>query len=50
MTQKVTGSLAVAVTYFITPKVSLTFVFKLTYFMNLKGHGIIRGRDLLYDP
>ena len=49
--QKVTGSLAVAVTYFMTPKVTLTFVVALTYFMTPKGHGVIRGRcDLLYDP
>ena len=49
--QKVTGSLAVAVTYFMTPKVTVTFVVKLTYFMTPKGHGVIRGcRDLLYDP
>ena len=29
----------------------MTFVVGLTYFMTLKGHGVIRGRrDLLYDP
>ena len=34
-----------------TPKVTVTFVVGLTYFMTLKGHGVIRGRrDLLYDP
>ena len=30
MTQKVTGSLEVAVTYFMTPKVTVTFVVGLT--------------------
>ena len=49
--QKVTGSLAVAVTYFMTPKVTVTFVVALTYFMTPKCHGVIRGcRDLLCDP
>ena len=34
-----------------TPKVTVTFVVSLTYFMTLKGHGVIRGRrDLLNDP
>ena len=34
-----------------TPKVTVTFVVGLTYFMTPKGHGVIRGRrDLLYDP
>ena len=34
-----------------TPKVTVTFVVGLTWFMNPKGHGVIRGRrDLLYDP
>ena len=38
-------------TYFMTPKVTVTFVVGLTYFMTQKGHGVIRGRrDLLYDP
>ena len=41
------GSLEVAVTYFMTQKVTVTFVVGLTP----KGHGVIRGRrDLLYDP
>ena len=41
MTPKVTGSLEVEVTYFMTPKVTVT----------PKNHGVIRGRhDLLYDP
>ena len=45
------GSLEVAVTYFMTPKVKVTFVVGLTYFMTPKGQGVIRGRrDLLYDP
>ena len=51
MTQKGTGLLEVAVTYFMTPKVTITFVVGLTKFMTLKVHGVIRGRrDLLYDP
>ena len=34
-----------------TPKVTVTFVVGLTYFMTLKSNGVIRGRrDLLYDP
>ena len=34
-----------------TPKVTVTFVVGLTYFMTTKGHGVIRGRrDLLHDP
>ena len=38
-------------TYFMTPKVTVTFVVGLTVFMTQKGHGVIRGRrDLLYDP
>ena len=44
-------------TYFMTPKVTVTFVVSLTIlevavtFMTPKGHGVIRGRrDLLYDP
>ena len=41
------GSLEVALTYFVTPKATVTFVVGLTP----KGHMIIRGcRDLLYDP
>ena len=45
------GSLKVAVTYFMTPKVTVIFVVGLTYFMTPKCHGVIRGRrDLLYDP
>ena len=47
----VTGSLEVAVTYFMTQKVMVTFVVGLTKFMTPKGHGVIIGRrDLLYDP
>ena len=38
-------------TYFMTPKVTVTFVVCLTTFKTPKGHGVIRGRrDLLYDP
>ena len=49
--QKAIGSLEVTVTYFMTTKVTLTFVVGLTKFMTPKGHGVIRGRrDLLYDP
>ena len=45
------GSLEVAVTYFVTRKVNLTFDLYLDYFMTPKGHGVIRsGRDLFYDP
>ena len=45
------GSLEVAVTYFMTLKVKVTFVVGLTFFMTPNGHGVIRGRrDLLYDP
>ena len=37
-------------TYFMTPKVTLTFVGGLTYFMTIKSQGVIRGyRDLPYD-
>ena len=44
-------SLKGALTYFMTPKVTVSFVVGLTYLMNLKGHGVIWGRrDLLYDP
>ena len=49
--QKVTGSLKVAVTYYMTPKVNLTFDLDLELWYDPKGHGVIRGRDdLLYDP
>ena len=38
-------------TYFMTPKDTVTFVVGLTWFMTPKGHGVIRDRsDLLYDP
>ena len=48
---KVTGSLEVAVTYFMTPNVRVIFVVGLTYFMTPKGHGVNKGRrDLIYDP
>ena len=34
-----------------TPKVTVTFVVGMTYFMTPKNHGVNRGhRDLLYDP
>ena len=34
-----------------TPKVRVTLVVSMTYFMTPNGHGVIRGRrDLLYDP
>ena len=36
--------------YFMTQKVTVTFVVGLTKFMTPKGHAVIRGRrDLLYD-
>ena len=51
MPPKVTGSLEVAETYFMTLKTTVTFVLGLTLFMTPKGHGVSRGRyDLLYDP
>ena len=38
-------------TYFMTPKVTVTFVVVLTQFMTPRGHGVTRGQlDLLYDP
>ena len=44
------GSLKVAVTYFMTPNVNLTFEIDLDLGYDPKGHGVIRGRDdLLYD-
>ena len=36
--QKVTGSLEVAMTYIMTPKVTVTFVVGLTKYMTSKGH------------
>ena len=37
-------------TYFMIPKVTMTFHVGLTYFMIPKGHGDLLGRyDLLYD-
>ena len=37
-------------TYFMAPKVTVTFVVGLTQFMTPKGHRVIRGhRDLVYD-
>ena len=44
-------SLEVAVSYFMTQKSTVTFVFGLTYCMTPEGKGVIRSRrDLLYDP
>ena len=37
-------------TYFMTPKVTVTFVVSLTYFMTPKGHGVIRGRRDFMTP
>ena len=38
-------------TYFMTPKVNLTFDLDLDLGHDPKGHRVIRGRlDLLYDP
>ena len=46
--QKVTGSLEVTVTYFMTPKVMMTFVVGLTQFMTPRGHWLTTGQlDLL---
>ena len=37
-------------TYFMNPKVTVTFMVVLAYFMTPKGHMVLRGRhDLLYD-
>ena len=39
------------VTYFMTQKITVTFVVGLTYCMTPKGQRVIRGRrDLHYDP
>ena len=43
--QKVTGSLEVAMTDFITPKVTVTFVVDVNLFMTPKGLGFIWGRS-----
>ena len=45
--QKVTGSLEVAVTYFLTPTVNLTLT--VTYFLTPKVN-LTFGLDLGYDP
>ena len=51
MTQKVTGSLDVAMTYLYHQGVTVSFVFGVIKFRTPKGHRIIRGyHDLLYDP
>ena len=48
---KVTGSLEVAVTYFMTPKVIVTFVVGWTQFLTPRGHGVNKDQpDLLHDP
>ena len=47
--QKVTGSLELAVTYFMTPNVTVTIVVSLTLFMAQKGHKVIRARSDLLD-
>ena len=45
------GSFKVAVYYLMTPKVTVTSVVGLTWFITQKGHGAIRGcHDLLYEP
>ena len=37
--------------YFMTHKVTVTFVVGLTLFLTPKGHGVLKGhRDLFYDP
>ena len=58
--QKVTGSLEVTVTYFMTPKVTVTLVVSIPSLLpggrrellyDSKGHGDLCGRiDLVYDP
>ena len=49
--QKVTGSLEVTVTYFMTSKVSMIICYRIDLVYDLKGHEVLRGRrDLLYDP
>ena len=49
--QKVTGSLEVTVTYFMTLKISMTICSRIDLVYDLKGHGVFRGRrDLSYDP
>ena len=48
--KKVTGSLEVALTYCMTPKVTVTFVVSLIA-CDLTKSWVIRGRrDILYDP
>ena len=38
-------------TYFMTPKVTVTFVVGLPRLMTPRSHGVTRGQfDLLYDP
>ena len=38
-------------TYFMTPKVTVTFIVGLTQFMTPRGHGVTRDQlDLLYGP
>ena len=51
MTPNGPRSLKVSVIYFMTQKVTVTFVVGLTLFMIPKGHRVISGRrDLLYKP
>ena len=49
--QKVTGSLEVTVTYFMTSKISMTICCRIDLVDDLKGHRVVRGRrDLPNDP
>ena len=49
--QKVTGSLEVTVTYFMTSKISMTICCRIDLVYDLKGHRVVRGRrDLPHDP
>ena len=49
--QKVTGSLEVTVTYFMTSEISMTICFRIDLVYDLKGHRVFGGRrDLSYEP
>ena len=51
MTQKGHGVIRGRLDLLYDPKVTMTFVVCLTYFMTPKGYRVIRGRrDLLDDP
>ena len=49
--QKVTGSLEVTVTHFMTSKISMTICCRIDLVYDLKGHRVVRGHcDLPYGP